>query len=151
MIELFLYLGKSSLCLGVLLLFFVIFLQKETFFKLNRWILLANIMVALTLPLLDAPFGFSNFEMIKIEDAATNTVEAAIPLQAEPIHPTTHMEPDITYNWGPIMVLIFFLVGFLFFLLRFLAQIFSIFLLERTKRKYLIYLSQENYRSFLFF
>ena len=53
--ELFLYLGKSGFCLSLLLLFFVIFLQKETFLKLNRWILLFNILLALTLPLLETP------------------------------------------------------------------------------------------------
>jgi len=133
MIELFLYLGKSGLCLGLLFLFFVIFLQKETFLKLNRWILLANIILALTLPLLDAPFGFSNFEMVKTEEAKVNTVEITTPLPVENVNPT-NTKPQTSWKWEAIAMVIF-LIGFLVFLLRFFAQIFSIVLLILFNQK----------------
>lgn len=143
MTDLFLYLGKSSLCLSIMLLFFVIFLQKETFFKLNRWILLANIILAISLPVLNTPSWFSNFEIVKTENTTVNPIETTTPLQVEHINPTTHKQPPTAWNWEAIIMMVF-LVGFLIFLLRFLAQIFSILLLiifnERERKESILFI-----------
>jgi len=161
MSELFLYLGKSSICLGLLFLFFVILLRRETFLKLNRWVLLANIVLALTIPLLEIPFSFSEFNAVKIEKvvADTDTVEAVIA-------PTTEKEKSVRlkkvwadWNWT-IIAMAIYLVGFLIFLLRFLAQLFSIVLLimfnERERKENILFiypgkiLAPFSFFSFLF-
>lgn len=50
MSEFILYLIKSSLCLAVFYLSFKILLSQETFFRFNRWVLLAGTAVSLALP-----------------------------------------------------------------------------------------------------
>ncbi len=138
--ELLLYLGKSSLCLSLLLLFFVFLLRKETFLKLNRWILLANIILALILPLLTTPSWFSNLEPIKTQKAENiiSPAEATAPLIAETPQANTAVKPSRQWNWNAIILLVY-LAGFFIFMLRFLAQIFSILLLiitsEREKKE----------------
>ena len=136
MSELLLYLGKSSICLATLFLFFVILLRKETFLKLNRWILLANIVLALTLPLLERPIWFSNLEMVKIEnsDLNSNNPEILSPATPKINTPAINETQRIQLDWNAIVLLIY-LVGFLIFLLRFLSQIFSILLLIMFNKK----------------
>ncbi len=159
--ELFLYLGKSGLCLSLLLLFFVIFLQKETFLKLNRWILVANILLALTLPLLETPSWFSNIVLTKTEisESKPEFVEVAPTLDNKNITPMSKKNPIKKLNWEAIIFLIY-LIGFFIFLLRFLAQLFSIFLLiifnkkEQKGKIFFIYprgiLAPFSFFSFLF-
>lgn len=159
--ELFLYLGKSSLCLSLLLLFFVILLRKETFLKLNRWILLANIVLALTLPLLETPLWFSEINTAKIENAVADTdipevINAPVIEKANSVM-IKHTWLD--WDWTAIAMAIY-LVGFLIFLLRFLAQIFSILLLiifnERERKDDILFvypgkiLAPFSFFSFLF-
>lgn len=145
MSELFLYLGKSGLCLSFLLLFFVTFLQKETFLKLNRWILLVNILLAITLPLLETPDWFSNIELVKTEisENKPHLAEVVPTLDQKNISPAVKTAPVKKWNWVAIISVIY-LIGFLIFLLRFLAQIFSIFLLvicnERERKGKILFI-----------
>ena len=50
-----LYLIPASIVLAVLLIFYKVFLSKESFFKWNRWFLLGSIALSLCLPLLPVP------------------------------------------------------------------------------------------------
>jgi len=144
MSELLQYLGKSGICLGILLLFFVILLQKETFLKLNRWILLANIILALMLPLLEKPFWFSTLNLANIEpsEVSAKSVEALPSSTMENIVPLINKKQNIHFNWNAILLIVY-LIGFLIFLMRFLAQIFSILLLilanERERKDNILY------------
>ncbi|MEO0734273.1 MAG: M56 family peptidase, partial [Bacteroidota bacterium] len=49
------YLLHVSLLLGGLYLFYWLLLRRETFFRLNRWLLLGSLVLALALPLLKVP------------------------------------------------------------------------------------------------
>ena len=53
------YILHVSVIVIVCFLFYKFFLQKETFYQLNRWTLLACLAVSFTLPLLPVPHGFS--------------------------------------------------------------------------------------------
>jgi hypothetical protein len=53
------YILHVSVIVTVCFLFYKLFLQKETFYQLNRWTLLACLAVSFILPLLPAPNGFS--------------------------------------------------------------------------------------------
>ena len=53
------YILHVSVIVIVCFLFYKLFLQKETFYQLNRWTLLACLAVSFILPLLPAPHGFS--------------------------------------------------------------------------------------------
>ena len=49
------YLLHSGLILAFLSIFYWLLLRRETFFKVNRWLLLGNILLALAIPLLPKP------------------------------------------------------------------------------------------------
>ncbi len=161
MSELLLYLGKSGICLSLLFLFFVFFLQKETFLKLNRWILLANIVLALMLPLMEVPTSFSGFDLATIEvpQNSTSISVPTSPLKAENMKPAVEATSRISLNWEAIF-LSAYLIGFLIFMLRFFAQIFSVLLLiissEREKKEKILFIYPEkmlapfSFFSFLF-
>src|SRR3984957_6593230 len=53
------YILHVSVIVIVCFLFYKLFLQKETFYQLNRWTLLTCLAVSFILPLLPAPHGFS--------------------------------------------------------------------------------------------
>jgi hypothetical protein len=53
------YILHVSVIVIACFLFYKLFLQKETFYQLNRWTLLACLAVSFILPLLPAPHGFS--------------------------------------------------------------------------------------------
>jgi BlaR1 peptidase M56 len=53
------YILHVSVIVTVCFLFYKLFLQKETFYQLNRWTLLACLTVSFILPLLPAPHGFN--------------------------------------------------------------------------------------------
>lgn len=145
MSEVSLYLAKSGLCLSLMFLFFVFLLQKETFLKLNRWILLTNIILALILPLLERPTWFSNIQLVKIEtpEDTISTAEVTSPLVTDHKASSVNKKTAITWNWEAI-VLAVYLIGFLIFLLRFLSQIFSILLLiifnERERKGKILFI-----------
>src|SRR3954468_1087851 len=54
-----LYILHVSILLAVCLLFYKLLLQKETFFQLNRYILLAGLLLSFSLPLLQVPQEWS--------------------------------------------------------------------------------------------
>ncbi|MTB52040.1 M56 family metallopeptidase [Lewinella sp. W8] len=53
------YLIHVSILLGGMYLFYWLLLRKETFFKLNRWVLLASLLLALLVPLVKVPAAWS--------------------------------------------------------------------------------------------
>ena len=55
------YILQVTINLSVSLAFYKIFLQKETFYRLNRWVLMTCLAVAFVLPLLTVPAGWSLF------------------------------------------------------------------------------------------
>ena len=66
------YILHVSVIVIVCFLFYKLFLQKETFYQLNRWTLLACLTVSFILPLLPVPHGFSWRE--KMELSPTSVV-----------------------------------------------------------------------------
>ena len=75
------YILYTALILSACLFFYKLLLQKETFFHLNRFVLLGCMIVAFTLPLLPIPQQLS----FRKENAVTNTASAKIPVPAKPI------------------------------------------------------------------
>ena len=75
------YILYTALILSACLFFYKLLLQKETFFHLNRFVLLGCMIVAFTLPLLPIPQQLS----FRKENTVTNTASAKIPVPAKPI------------------------------------------------------------------
>lgn len=74
------YILYTALILSACLFFYKLLLQKETFFHLNRFVLLGCMIVAFTLPLLPIPQELS----FRKENAVTNTASAKIPVHTKP-------------------------------------------------------------------
>ena len=68
------YIIHVSILLAVCLLFYKLLLQKETFFQLNRYILLAGLVLSFSLPLLPVPQEWS---LQKVNNTELSTLPAS--------------------------------------------------------------------------
>jgi BlaR1 peptidase M56 len=65
------YILHVSVIVIVCFSFYKLLLQKETFYRLNRWTLLACLTAAFTLPLLPAPYGWNAVDRLVAETRET--------------------------------------------------------------------------------
>src|SRR5580698_8286226 len=90
------YILHVSVIVTVCFLFYKLFLQKETFYQLNRWTLLACLAVSFLLPLLPAPHGFSWRERLDWSPAS-----AVVKIVSEPVE-TGPGKSEISSEMGKI-------------------------------------------------
>ncbi|RYU89348.1 M56 family metallopeptidase [Mucilaginibacter terrigena] len=86
------YVLHVALLIGVCLLFYKVLLQKETFYHLNRWVLLACLAVTFLLPLIRVP---QQWAFRKAQEVAVTTPASVIP-QGQlktPVVETTAKQP----------------------------------------------------------
>ena len=132
------YILYTALILSACLFFYKLLLQKETFFHLNRFVLLGCMIVAFTLPLLPIPQQLS----FRKENAVTNTASAKIPVPAKPIAEVKKSAPvqevfveetkqsfDVEMLMQGVMYLYWF--GVIIFAFNFLMQ--AVILLYRAR------------------
>lgn len=120
MSKIILYLLQSSAILAVLYTVYWLFLRKDTFFHVNRFYLLASMMLSLTVPLF-------NFRFL----AGGTSVPIAILL--DPVLITPEKVEKVTsghLSWFEIAGVIY-LTGVSIFSLRFIVQLFQMMLLVR--------------------
>jgi hypothetical protein len=83
------YLIHASLLLSGCFIFYWLLISKETFFRLNRWVLISSILLSLTVPLIPVPEGISLRSMGTSEEAATvspATYEAPVSAIVRPVN-----------------------------------------------------------------
>ena len=116
------YLLKSTAILVIFYLFYKIFLQNETFFKSIRTYFLIGITSAVVLPSIVIT-KYAEVSPVIFPDGVTFTENAAI-------------RPLDTINWFWIIMVVY-LIGVLFFAIRFMAQVSSLiwFLYTHSKTK----------------
>jgi len=132
------YILYTALILSACLFFYKLLLQKETFFHLNRFVLLGCMIVAFTLPLLPIPQQLS----FRKESTVTNTASAKIPVPAKPIAEVKKSAPvqevfveetkqsfDVEMLMQGVMYLYWF--GVIIFAFNFLMQ--AVILLYRAR------------------
>lgn len=101
-----LYLVESGICLGLLYLIYRIFLSNETFFKTNRLYLLFAIPLSFIIPLVNMPSPFLTASNVK------------------PGYVSSHLSGALTNSLGWMdLIWIVYLLGAVFFLVRFGYQI----------------------------
>ncbi|NJB37429.1 M56 family metallopeptidase [Croceivirga sp. JEA036] len=136
------YLLKMSGILGILLLSYILFLRKETFFQTNRWYLLIGLALALVLPTLNytkittviAPYTESvNYKQINTGDSQNTAL--------------------LDFS---LLLRLIYLIGVLFFTVRLLLQLLRIKQLKQqcqliTEAHYNLYESKEIIAPFSFF
>ena len=134
------YLLKSTAILSLFYLFYKIFLQNETFFKSIRIYFLIGFISAIAIPLIVItkhivvePINLSNVNLINASSTVSNPA----------------------FDWTQIMI-IAYLIGVVFFTLRFLAQLSSLLWYiykqpKMKKGKYYMIISDKNDTPFSFF
>ncbi|GAB5471922.1 MAG: hypothetical protein Mars2KO_00210 [Maribacter sp.] len=147
-----LFLFKSAIVLSVLLMFYKLFLQKESFFTLNRYYLLLGLLLTFSLPFLTLPELVDHQGIVdKVLSAPKQTMLIDLPSeQNEEIHsPAADSEIDgttdnnalqITRNKRGIWYWIGLLYGFGFIVLslNFLTQLLGIFVRIRKSKDRLV-------------
>ena len=119
----FTYLLKSA---GILTLFFIMYellLQKETFFKANRFFLLGGMTCALVLPLVT----FTRTVVLPVSDVAYATFSENVPLVQEAV--------PLTFTVWEVLLFIYG-TGVLFLIVRLVLQLLSFQKLLRRSKVY---------------
>ena len=133
------FLISSTICLSVLLLFYHFVLRKESMFVFNRFFLLGSLVFSLMIPLINLPpvFPTLNSSGQNTDAEIQQTILATvIQLSDEknPVISPNHVNPKSeiqVVDWFPILISVY-LIGFLFFILRFIFQILSIYKLVKN-------------------
>ena len=121
MIEaMFLYSIRSAFVLTLLYVPYMIILRKESFFRLNRAVLLLILVFSLVLPLVDIPFLALDHQPV-VQAARLQMVEAGIPVSAPVVLPeltvhARHMPAQV--SWFRIVSMVFVLVALAMLLWR---------------------------------
>ena len=122
------YILYSALILTACLVFYKLLLQKETFFHLNRFVLLSCMALAFILPLIPVPQQLSFRKMavekpVIIAKTPVNT-KTTVALKEEPVQPTLADQTKEVIDIASIMKLLVYLYwfGVVVFALNFLMQ-----------------------------
>ena len=139
--SLLLFLMKSTLSLSLLYLGFSVLMRKETFFNLNRMVLLFMVICSMLIPFLHSPQLFHPIVHVEIDPIFQNVTVSEDPVQVinEPIaalSPDTVKETvkPVTLSVPTILIFIYF-SGVLISFLLLAYSIGSVLLLFRKARK----------------
>ncbi|MCS4433198.1 M56 family metallopeptidase [Aquiflexum gelatinilyticum] len=127
------FLISSTICLSVLLLFYHFVLRKESMFVFNRFFLLGSLVFSLMIPLINLPPIFPTLNSssqnagVEIQQAFLKTVIQPSDEKNPVIAPNSvqpkHEKQVLDWSWFLVSV---YLVGLVFFIMRFIFQIFSL-------------------------
>ena len=134
------YITNAGLILAGCLIFYKLLLQKETFFRANRWILLACLVLSFSLPLIQVPqqWSFRKAETIVMEPAAeqptvdNTTITPQEPAPASSTTTTTtnntreSKAPMITWQQALTWAGWLYWFGVIVFAINFLIQLISL-------------------------
>lgn len=128
------YILQAGIILTGCLAFYKILLQKETFFRLNRWILVACLLFAFCLPLIQVPqqWSFRKAETpVVITTQPIQTTESSSLSDQTPLFPVTPTQPEPqkqTLSLPQVITWIswFYWFGVTVFAINFLVQIITL-------------------------
>ena len=130
---LFLYSVKSALVLTLLYLPYMLILRKESFFRLNRTVLLLILLLSLVLPLMNI-HSLSWDNQPVVQAARQQMVEVGIPVNAGMLLPEVAVQGErngIQVSWFHIVSILFVLGTLFVFFLR-VSQILRMGYVTRT-------------------
>ncbi len=118
---------ESGVSLAMLSVIYVLFLRKETFFKLNRWFLLGSVLFSVVLPILK--FRVFNPKPVILAEVTVTPYRNL--LEAITIYSHGFSGSVETAIISTNMLIYVYLIGVIFFLGRFLFRILQILLIIR--------------------
>ncbi|MBQ0734273.1 M56 family metallopeptidase [Aquimarina celericrescens] len=127
------YIIYSSALIGLSYLIYQFFLSRETFYHLNRWILISLILLSFTLPLISVPEYLSFKNVVNSENTTffSETPSTKVDIVDEPMinentsiinTAPTASSTNIALDWKSI-VLYIYVLGVLVFMVHFLIQL----------------------------
>ena len=134
--DLLIYLLKASVILAVTYLFFHWVLSRYTYFRLNRWVLLVQMVFVFSLPLIQLPLAWHPFTDESAENAILDPYKSPqAPAFIPEFNPsfnalTDSSDSTITLDW-PSIFTVLYLIGVLGFFIRMFLQILSLAKLQR--------------------
>jgi beta-lactamase regulating signal transducer with metallopeptidase domain len=161
MIHLFVYLIEANLCLTLMYLCYIIFINNDTFYNLKRYFLLLSLAAAIIIPQLPAThlsrvveqkiLSSSNSTGISLgyHDTFTNIIFGSIPVQPETVTKSPYLNSFIVF------LFIIYLIGIFVLIFRFSQNISHILRLIRLNNrepygKITIIHHNDNYPTFSF-
>ena len=91
------YILHVAILIGISYLFYRLFLKKETFFRSNRWLLLAFLPVSFLLPFMEVPAEWSVREATVVESSSAEKIASLQSAEAGGINPR-HRNNGIKFN-----------------------------------------------------
>jgi hypothetical protein len=125
------YILHVALILAGCLVFYKLLLQKETFFRLNRWILLCCLVISFGLPFVQIPqhWSFRQTTTVAPLTVATTDYDQPVPIVQEPVknHRATVVK-EASINWHTIIKWTGWLYwfGVIAFAINFLLQVIAL-------------------------
>jgi len=133
--ETLLYLLKVSACLGIFYGFYHLFLRKLTFFTVNRFYLLATLLISLLIPFIEFQIQRSGHQPAQLAETSVYTGTAAegqrpdkgqnVVTASQPGHTNTAREALSNWDWQKITIGTYWIVA-AGMLLWFLGQVLSV-------------------------
>lgn len=126
------YILHAGLILAACLIFYKILLQRETFFRLNRWVLMVCLVLSFGLPLIEVPqqWSFQRAETPAVVPVATivNDQPASAPTVSTPITENNTVAEKKGIEWAVILIwtMRLYWLGVIIFSINFLLQIITL-------------------------
>ncbi|GJM32170.1 MAG: cell envelope biogenesis protein TonB [Saprospiraceae bacterium] len=144
------YLLESSLCWLVFYLVYILVLSRETFFQLNRWYLLATLLLGAFLPLIELP------DFMHLNQPQPSFVNWLAPIQVpDNVVNTVAAPQDQTFSLTFILGYIYIL-GLILTSVRFLYGLWQLYTLydnaeKKRARDYTLVITNKRHLPFSFF
>lgn len=119
----FAYIIKSTICIALFYLFYRLLLSKDTFHRFNRVVVLSLMLFAALIPFIK----ISTEKAVPIQNQVFNMDQFSVIRELSVL--TT---PESTCTWGLHILIIIYLGGVIFFLVRLFYSIWTIFRIVRS-------------------
>ena len=136
-----LFLLKSTLCLSLLYLAFSMLMRHETFFKLNRMVLLMMVLSSSLIPFLTSPQAIQQFRQVRLEPIFRSKTIIEVPVQTTDFPtaiqlsvPASKMIRPVTVPIKNILAFVY-LIGVIVSILMLLYSIISVLMLFRKAHR----------------
>lgn len=130
---LFIYAVKSAICLTLLYLPYTLLMRKDTFYSLNRGVLLVVVLLSAVIPLIDNTL-FYNPALENLSKAEHAVVEVGLPVLVRQSAETTdaaELHASSSFSWADFIVAVYFLGAIVCLVIK-LIQLFRLNRFIRT-------------------
>ena len=121
------YILHAGLILAACLVFYKILLQKETFFQLNRWVLMVCLVLSFGLPMIPVPEQWS-FQQAESQQEVFLPAIQTQEIVSAPVNSQPNVVEEKAFNWSMAITWLIRLywLGVIIFAINFLLQIITL-------------------------